>query len=105
MHQKPNDRFDHKELSDTPRNPLEGSSNSMEDVLKTTTSSLLDTRELRHSERIVKAPYRFMFLGEALYDEFDLNPRNYNEVIFDKDSRNWQSAMKIEMETMCSNHV
>ena len=77
----------------------------MEDVPEITTSSLLDTREPRHSGRIVKAPDRFMFLGEALYDEFDLNPRNYNEVIFDKDSRNWQSAMKIEMESMCYNHV
>ena len=40
MDQKSNDRFDLRELSDTPREPLEGSSNPMEDVPKTTTSSL-----------------------------------------------------------------
>ena len=43
MDRKPNDRFDLMELIYTPREPLEGSSNLMEDVLETTTSSLLDT--------------------------------------------------------------
>ena len=85
---KPNDRFDLSELSDTPRKSLEGSSNPMEVVPKTTTISLLDIRELCHSERIVKAPDQFMFLGEVVSDEFDLDPSSYNETIFDKDLEN-----------------
>ena len=36
MDQKPNDRFDLRELSDTPREPLEGSSNPIEDILEIT---------------------------------------------------------------------
>ena len=32
MGQKPNDRFDFRELFDTPKESLEGSSNSIEDV-------------------------------------------------------------------------
>ena len=54
MDQKSNDRFDLRELSDTPREPLEGSSNPMEDVPKTTTLPLLDTREPYHNIRIVR---------------------------------------------------
>ena len=38
MDRKPNDRFDLRELSDTPREALEGSSNPIEDVLETITS-------------------------------------------------------------------
>ena len=88
MDRKPNDRFDFRELSDTPREPLEGSSNPMEDIPKTTTSSLLDTQEPRRSGRIVKASDRFMFLGEAISDELDLDPSSYNEATSDKDSKN-----------------
>ena len=64
MDQKPNDRFDHMELSDTPKEPLEESSNSMKDVSKITTLSLLDTQELHRSGRIVRSPNQFMILGE-----------------------------------------
>ena len=46
-----------------------------------------------------------MFLGEAIFDELDLNPSNYNEAISKKDLRNWQSAMKVDMVPMYSNHV
>ena len=38
MDRKPIDRFNLKELSDSPREPLEESSNPMEDVPVTTTS-------------------------------------------------------------------
>ena len=76
------------ELSDTPREPLEEMSNSMEDVPETTTLSLLDTREPRRSERIVRATNRFMFLGEVISDEYDLDLSNYNESISDKDLKN-----------------
>ena len=46
-----------------------------------------------------------MFLGETISDKLDLDPSSYNEAIFDKNSRNWQSVMKVEMESMYSNHV
>ena len=85
---KPNDRFNLRELSDTPIEPLEGSSNLMEDIPEITTSPLLDTRESCRSGRIVRALDRFMFLGEAVFDEHDLDPSNYNESIYDKDSEN-----------------
>ena len=55
----PNDRFNLMELLDT---PMEALDNLMEDVPKTTTSTLLDTREPSRSGRIVWAPDRFMFL-------------------------------------------
>ena len=86
---KPNDRFDFRKLSNTPREPLEGSFYPMEDVPEITTSPFLDTREPRRSERIIRAPNWFMFLGEFVFDKHDLDPNNYNEAIFNKNLRNW----------------
>ena len=54
-------RFDLR-VSDTHIELLEGSSNPMEDAQETPTSSLIDTRDLHCSGRIVKAPDRFIFL-------------------------------------------
>ena len=59
MDQKSNDRFDLRELFDTLRKPLEGSSNPMEDVPETTTLTLLDTRGPRHSRRMIKERLNF----------------------------------------------
>ena len=100
MDHKLNNRFDVKELSNTPREPLEGSSNPMDDAPEITTSSLLNTRDPRRSGRIVRASDRFTFLGEFIFDVLDLDPSSYNEAISDKDSKNWQNAMKVEMESM-----
>ena len=105
MDRQPNDRFDLNELFDTHRELLEKSSNPKVDVSKITTSPLLDTQEPRCNERIVRAPDQFIFLGVAMFYEYDLDPNSYNEAIFDKDLRNWQSTMKIETESMNSNHV
>ena len=88
MDQKPNDRFYFRELSDTPREPLERSSNPIEDVLEITILPLLDTREPRRNGRIVRVPDWFMVIGEVVFDEHDWDPSSYNEVIFDKDSEN-----------------
>ena len=85
MDRKPNDTFNFRELSDTLREPLERNSNSTEDVPETTVSPLLDTWEPRRSGKIVRVPNRFMFLGEVVSDEHDLDPSNYNKVISDKD--------------------
>ena len=88
MHRKPNDRFDLRELSYIPREPLERCSNPMEDVSEITTSSLLDIGESRCSSRIVRTPNRFLFLGGPISDELDLDPNSYNETISDKDFEN-----------------
>ena len=77
----------------------------MEDVPETTNSSFLDTQEPHRSRKIVKIPNQFMFLEEDVSDELDLDPSTYNESISDKDSRNWQSSMKAEMESVYSTHV
>ena len=77
----------------------------MEDIPKTTISPVLDTQELHHNGRIVKVHDRFIFLGEVVSDERDFDPSSYNEVIFDKHLRIWKNAMKVEMESMYSNHI
>ena len=96
MEQKLNDRFHIRELSDTSIESLKESFNPMEDVLESNVSSLLDTREPRRSGRIVMVPDRFMFFGEVVSNKHDLDSSSYNEAISNKDSKNWQSAMKVE---------
>ena len=105
MDQKPIDRFNLRELSDTPIKPLAGSSNPVQNVPKSTDPPPINILEPRHSGRIVKAPNKFMFLRESIFDEHDLDPSNYNEDISDKDSENWQNAIKAEMESMYSNYI
>ena len=43
-------------------------------------------------------------MKKAVYNELDLDSNNYNKTIFDKDSKNWQSIMKVEMKSMYSNY-
>ena len=88
MDWKPNDRFDLMALSNTTRDLVEGSSNLIEDILEITTLPFLDTRESCHSMRIVMTPERFMFLGETISNEHDLDHSNYNKATSDKDSEN-----------------
>ena len=48
------------------------------------------------------------FLGEsyeAILEELEQDPCNYDEAINDIDSGSWQDAMKAEMESMYSNQV
>ena len=75
-------------MSDTLREPLEGSSNPTEDVSKTIASPLLDPRDPRRSGRIVRALDQFIFLGDVVFDKLDLDHSSYNKAISDKDSRN-----------------
>ena len=105
MNRKPKDSFNLKELFDTPTKPLEWNSNPVENVLETITSTLLDTRTPGRSGRIVRVLHRFMFLGEVVSDEHNLHPTKYNEAIFENDSWNWQSVMKVKIESMYSNHI
>ena len=104
MDQKPIDRFNFRELSNIPIKLLAESFNLVYNAPNTTAPPLLDTLEPRHSGRIVKAPYKFVFLREVISDEHDLDPSNYNKAISDKDFENWQNTMKVEMESMYSNH-
>ena len=60
--------------------------------------------EPRHSGRVVIQPDRFIGLGEILVG-IETDPRNYNEVVQDKDATLWQRAMNTEMESMYSNQV
>ena len=60
------------------------------------------------SGSIVRTPDRFSFLGEsyeAIPEELEQDPCNYDEAINDIDSGSWQDAMKAEMESMYSNQV
>ena len=68
----------------------------MKDILETITSPLLDIWEPRHSGRILKETDRFIFLEESICNEYDFDPNSYSEAISDKDSENWQCAMKFE---------
>ena len=78
------DRFNLRKVSDSPVMPLARSSNPVKDIPDTTILPFLDILESCHSGRIVNAPNKFMFLGESISDEHDLDPSNYHEVIFDK---------------------
>ena len=68
-------------MFNNPREPLVGSSNSMEDIPKTIVSPLLDRQEQHRSGRIVRASDRFIFLGKTIFDEHDLDPSSYNVAI------------------------
>ena len=60
------------------------------------------------SGRIVRPPDRFSFFGEsceAILEEMEQDPCNYDKAINDIDSGRWQDAMKAEMESMYSNQV
>jgi hypothetical protein len=62
----------------------------------------------RRSGRIVRAPDRFMFLGEvheAVSDELESDPRTYDEAVNDTDADQWVKAMENELESMYSNNV
>ena len=67
-------------------------------------ASTQDRGEPRRSGRVVIQPDRFIGLGEIPVG-IETDPRNYNEVIQDKDAILWQNAMNTEMESMYSNQV
>ena len=46
-----------------------------------------------------------MFFVDIVSNEYDLDSNSYNEVNFEKDSENWQSAIKVKIESMCFNHI
>ena len=46
-----------------------------------------------------------MFLGEAVSENLESDPTNYEEAMADSDSSHWVKSMKTEMESMDSNQV
>ena len=56
----------------------------------------------RHSERDVKHPDRFMYLGksfEAILKEHEIDPIDYDEAMSNVDVYLWEKAMKVELES------
>ncbi|CAA0826244.1 Uncharacterized mitochondrial protein AtMg00710, partial [Striga hermonthica] len=58
----------------------------------------------RRSERVVRHPDHFMFVGESSdfipSDEHDSDPWTYNEEIQDVDAESWQKSMDSEIESI-----
>ena len=51
----------------------------------------------RRSGRVVKQPSRFMYLGEsfeAILEEHEIDPIDYDEAMNDLDAHLWQKAME-----------
>ena len=56
----------------------------------------------RRSERDVKQPDRFMYLGksfEAILKEHEIDPIDYDEAMSNVDVYLWEKAMKVELES------
>ena len=69
---------------------------------------LVVTPDPQHSGRIVRPPNKFTLLGEcyeAISEEHEQDPYNYDEAINENDQGCWQDAMKGEIESMYSNQV
>jgi hypothetical protein len=76
-------------------------SNTLQVTIKVTQEIIVP----RRSGRIVRAPNRFMFLGEvheAVSDEIESDPRTYDEAVNDTDADHWVKAMENELESMYS---
>lgn len=61
-----------------------------------------------HSGRIIKAPDRFIFLGEpyeAISKRPESNLKTYEEAINDVETDRWVKAMEVGLESMYSNQV
>ena len=54
-----------------------------------------------HSERVVKQPDQFMYLGkslEAILKEHEINPIDYDKTMTNVDAHLWKKAMEVELE-------
>ena len=90
--------------SDIQINPVPQDSQTEQEttVIPTPVSSQLP----RRSGRLVRAPDRYMYLGEVFEAETLIeDPITYQEAVTDIDSSLWQKAMNTEMESMYSNQV
>ena len=74
----------------------------------TNISTPVSSQMPRRSGRLVRAPERYMYLGElfeAISETLIEDPITYQEAVIDVDSSLWQKAMNTEMESMYSNQV
>ena len=63
---------------------------------------------LRHSGRVVRQPDRYLGIGNALVaisDDHKDDPLTISDAMKDVDSKAWQQAMDLEMDSMYSNQV
>ena len=70
------------------------------------THEMTSTQVPRRSGRIVRPPIRFIGLGEtyeAISEEAESDPYNYEEAMNDIDTHHWIKAMKSELDSMYSN--
>ena len=54
-----------------------------------------------HSERVVKQPDQFMYLGksfEAILKEHEINHIDYDKTMTNVDAHLWKKAMEVELE-------
>ena len=57
----------------------------------------------RRSGSVVKQLNRFMYLREsfeAILEEHEIDPIDYNEATSDVDAQLWQKAMEVELESL-----
>ena len=62
----------------------------------------------RRSGRIIRSPIRFIVLGEtyeAISEEAESDPYNYEVAMNDIDAHHWVKAMKSELDLMYSNQI
>jgi len=62
----------------------------------------------RHSGRIIRPPIIFIGLRdtyEAISEEAEFDPYNYEEAMNDIDAHHWIKAMKSKLDSMYSNQV
>ncbi|KAL2480682.1 Gag/pol protein [Abeliophyllum distichum] len=86
----------------------EGDTNIDENVTILNDATVQDPPPLRQSQRVIKKPSRYLFVGEskqAISIKQVNDPNSYKETINDVDADLWKLAMNTEMESMHSNQV
>ncbi|KAL2527758.1 cysteine-rich RLK (RECEPTOR-like protein kinase) 8 [Abeliophyllum distichum] len=86
----------------------EGDTNIDENVTIPNEAMVQDPPPLRKSQRVIRKPSRYLFVGElkqAISTEQVDDLNSYKEAINDVDAYLWRLAMNTEMESMYSNQV
>jgi hypothetical protein len=76
----------------------------VEQVTGVDTKQVQQTPRVRRSERIVRAPERYLRLYEIFFVG-DIDPLTYHEAMSREDSQEWLEAMKYELQYMKDNQV
>ena len=78
------------------------------DTPQDSTHEMTSTQVPRRSGRIIRSPIRFIVLGEtyeAISEEAESDPYNYEVAMNDIDAHHWVKAMKSELDLMYSNQI